>query len=122
MCSPWQRRFATVLPSTRCHSQATLGSVVTALRRATAEVLEDAVAVSGGRTALESVALPPTAGGSQGSETSSPDVGAGMAKMVIVAAAGGVRQKRVVLPDVTATYCLPVTWYVTIPPLIAPPT
>jgi hypothetical protein len=30
--------------------------------------------------------------------------------MVIAAAAGGVRQKRVVLPDVTATYCLPAIW------------
>ena len=35
--------------------------------------------------------------------------GAGTAKIVTVAGAGGVLQKRVAVPDMTATYCLPAT-------------
>ncbi len=47
--------------------------------------------------------------------------GVGTEKMITVADPTGVLQKRVALPDVTATYCVPPLWYVTIPPFIAPP-
>ena len=43
------------------------------------------------------------------SQNSSGGAGAGTAKIVTVAGAGGVLQKRVAVPDMTATYCLPAT-------------
>src|SRR5262249_17805959 len=48
--------------------------------------------------------------------TQSQGAGGGRAKLTTVAEPTGVRQKRVALPDVAATYCRPPTWYVTMPP------
>jgi hypothetical protein len=47
--------------------------------------------------------------------------GDGSENTITTAEPGGVLQKKVALPDVAATYCLPATWYVMTPPVMAAP-